>query len=364
MIPLASPFQQYAIYKDQIEAAIKKVLSRGYYILGEEVENFEKEFADYISSKSAITCNSGTDALFIALKQLQIGPGDEVIIPSHTAVATAAAVIMTGAKPVYVDIDPEFYTIDPEKVFEACTINTKAVIAVHIYGQPSDMDRLTEVANLKKIKLIEDCAQSVGPSYSNKKLGSFGDVGCFSFFPTKNLGALGDGGCIVCNDLDLAEKMKRFRQYGWNNKRKTLSPGINSRLDELQAAVLRVKLENLDKDILERNRQAKFYSTKLSNSNILVPKIRKNSYHSFHLYVIQTNKRRQLMEFFSSNNIGTALHYPLPIHQMAGYASEVNLPVTEKLYSKILSLPLFPGLLENEQSKVVSYILNFIEAKS
>tara|TARA_B100001250_G_C19740014_1_gene762606 strand:- start:337 stop:1431 length:1095 start_codon:yes stop_codon:yes gene_type:complete len=358
-IPQASPFIQYRNYKSEINKVIKRVLLSGNYILGQEVKNFEKEFSNYLNIKHAISCKTGTDALFIALKQLDIGRGDEVIIPSHSAIATAASVIMSGAKPIYVDIEKDFYTIDPEKILDACNKKTKAIIVVHIYGQSCDMRKLKKIANLKKIKLIEDCAQSSGSSYFNKKLGTIGDIGCFSFFPTKNLGALGDGGCLVTNNSDLAKKIRRFRQYGWDEKRNTINPGVNSRLDELQAAILRIKLKNLDKDNIERFKQAKLYNNKLTTTKIKTPKIRKNTFHSFHLYVIQTEKRDKLMKYLKSKNIITALHYKNPIHKMPGYSRKLSLNKTEKFYKSILSLPLFPGLKIKKQKLIIKEILKF-----
>ena len=301
---------------------VRKVFLSGQYILGSEVRKFEKEFSEYLKVKNSISCANGTDALFIALKQLGVAKGDEVLVPSHTALASAAAVKMTGAKPIYVDIDPVYYTIDPLKALKLCNKKTKALIAVHIYGQACDMDKIIELGKLKKIKIIEDCAQSVGSSYKNKKLGTIGDVGCFSFFPTKNLGAIGDGGCVVTNNNTLASKMRRFRQYGWNKERKTLFSGINSRLDELQAAILRIKLKKLNRDNLERNRQAQLYIDNLNLKNILLPNIRKDTFHSFHLFVIQCNKRKSLMEYLNSKKIMTALHYKTPIHLMPGYKSK------------------------------------------
>jgi len=359
MIPQASPYHQYKIYEKEIKSVIQKVLSSGKYILGDEVEKFENEFANYINVKKAISCANGTDALFISLKQLEIGPGDEVLVPSHTALASAAAVKMTGAKPIYVDVMPDCYTIDPDKALKLCNKKTKALIAVHIYGQACDMDRIMQISKLKKIKIIEDCAQAVGSTYRKKKLGSIGDVGCFSFFPTKNLGAIGDGGCVVTNNNKLAIKIKRFRQYGWNEKRKTLKPGINSRLDEIQAAILRVKLRTLDRDNLSRNFQAQFYRNKLKLPNLIIPKVRKNTFHSFHLFVIQCEKRDKLIKYLKSKKIITALHYKRPIHLMPGYSGKIKLPFTEKLSKKILSLPLFPGLKKIDQFKVIKEITKF-----
>ena len=360
MIPQASPYSQYLLYKKEIDNSIKRVAESGSYILGNEVSSFEEEFANYIGVNHAISCKNGTDAIFIALKQFNIGRGDEVILPSHTAVATASAIIMTGAKPVYVDIEESHYTLDPKHILEACTIKTKAVIAVHIYGQSCDMDKIVDICKIKNLKLIEDCAQSVGSSYKGKKLGSIGDIGCFSFFPTKNLGALGDGGCLVCNNKNLAMKIKEFRQYGWDACRNTVKSGINSRLDELQAAILRVKLKKLDQDNAERNKQAEFYFDNLKYKNFLLPKIRIHSFHSFHLFVIQIDKRDELKEFLMINDIATGLHYSTPVHKMPGYASKVNLKITNQIYSKILSLPLYPGLKRTSQSFIVEKLHDFI----
>lgn len=359
MIPQASPFHQYKMYEKEIRAVVKKVFTSGRYILGTEVKKFEKEFSKFIGVNSAISCANGTDALFMALKQLELGKGDEVLVPAHTALASAAAIKMAGAKPVYVDIKSDTFTIDPDKALKLCNKKTKALIAVHIYGQACDMNKIMKIGKLKNIKIIEDCAQSVGSSYNNKMLGSIGDIGCFSFFPTKNLGAIGDGGCVVTNNKKLANKIKRFRQYGWNDDRKTLSPGINSRLDELQAAILRIKLVNLNKDNKLRNNQASFYINKLRLPEVVTPIIRKNSFHSFHLFVIKCEKRNELMNYLKSNKIITALHYKTPIHLMPGYSSKKKLPVTENLSKKILSLPLFPGLTKANQKKVINKIHQF-----
>ena len=359
MIKQASPYEQYKMYEKSIHTAVKKVFSSGMYILGSEVKKFEYEFSKYINVSNAISCANGTDALFMALKQLDIGKDDEVLVPSHTALASAAAVKMVGATPVYVDVKADCFTINPVEALRLCSKKTKALIAVHIYGQACDMDEIIKIGRLKKIKIIEDCAQSVGSKYKNKKLGSIGDVGCFSFFPTKNLGAIGDGGCVVTNNNRLAKKLKRFRQYGWNDQRKTLKPGINSRLDEIQAAILRIKLKKLDRDNQLRNKQAKFYKEKLISSNIALPKVREDTFHSFHLFVIKCKSRNKLMKYLRSKNIITALHYKTPIHLMPGYKNSNKLLVTEKLSKNILSLPLYPGLNKSKQLKVVNEILNF-----
>ena len=360
MILCANPSAQFSSYQSEIESAVISVMRGERYILGEEVEALEREFAAYIGASYAIGVANGTDALELALRALDIKNGDEVITVSHTAVATVAAIEASGATPVLVDVEQEFYTLEPSQLEEVYSSKTKAVIAVHIYGQSCDMDKIVDICKIKNLKLIEDCAQSVGSSYKGKKLGSIGDIGCFSFFPTKNLGALGDGGCLVCNNKNLAMKIKEFRQYGWDACRNTVKSGINSRLDELQAAILRVKLKKLDQDNAERNKQAEFYFDNLKYKNFLLPKIRIHSFHSFHLFVIQIDKRDELKEFLMINDIATGLHYSSPVHKMPGYASKVNLKITNQIYSKILSLPLYPGLKRTSQSFIVEKLHDFI----
>jgi len=236
MILCANPNAQYLANKNGIDTAVLDVLESGIYILGEQVSLFEQEFAEYLGINYAIGCGSGTDALVLALKALDIGSGNEVIVPSHTAVPTVAAVVTTGATPVFVDIEPDYFTLDPEKVNEACTDKTKAIIAVHLYGQSCPMDELMDICKSRGLRIIEDCAQATGANYRRKKLGTIGDVGCFSLFPTKNLGAIGDGGAIVCQDKSLSDRFRSLRQYGWNEQRVSQEAGMNSRLDEFASS--------------------------------------------------------------------------------------------------------------------------------
>lgn len=361
MIMCANPMAQYLPYKEEIDAEVLKVLGSGTYILGQQVSLFEKEFAEYLGARFAIGCGSGTDALVLALKALDIGPGDEVIVPSHTAVPTVAAVAMAGAKPVYVDIEPEYFTIDPNKVEEACTDKTKAIIAVHLYGQAAAMDKLMVIARRHDLRVIEDCAQATGASYHGRKLGTIGDIGCFSFFPTKNLGAIGDGGAISCNSTQIADRLCGLRQYGWDECRISQEPGMNSRLDEIQAAILRVKLRYLDKGNEERQRQAARYMRALTDLPIAFPIQRNRASHVYHLFVIQTVNRDVLLQHLRANDIAPGIHYVLPVHRMPAFASEKRLPVTDQVVKKIVSLPIYPGLSELDQEYVISAMLSVLE---
>ena len=271
MVLCANPLAQYQSQRDEILDAVKNVLESGNYILGPEVAKFEKSFAQFCGTNFAVGLNSGTDALILALKALDIGPGDEVITVSLTALATASAVIAVGAVPVLVDVESKRYTLDPHLIREAVTSKTKAIIAVHLYGQAADLDSIKAIANECGLYLIEDCAQCAGGYYKGKRLGSIGDIGCFSFYPTKNLGAIGDGGLVTTNDSQLFQRIQRLRQYGWNESRQTIEPGINSRLDEVQAAILNVKLKTLDAKNLSRIEIANTYITELASLPIQLP---------------------------------------------------------------------------------------------
>jgi len=359
MIFCANPKAQYLPYKDEIDAAILKVLGSGTYILGEQVLLFEQEFAEYLGVDFAVGCGSGTDALVLALKALDIGHGDEVIVPSFTATPTVAAVVMAGATPVYVDIEPDFYTIDPACVEAALTDKTRAIIAVHLYGQAAAMNELMVIAKQRGLRVIEDCAQATGASYHGKKLGTIGDAGCFSFFPTKNLGAIGDGGALVCNDESLAIRLRGLRQYGWDKDRISKEPGINSRLDELQAAILRVKLKHLDEDNATRESLADEYNSELEGLALRCPAKRDDSTHVYHLYVVQTETRDALISHLKENGIVPGIHYPMPVHCMPGFSSDIRLPATEYVAGRVISLPIFPRLLEQQIKKIAAVVKNW-----
>jgi len=361
MIPCAYPKAQYLPHRDEILDALRAVLDSGLYILGREVATFETEFSNYLGIEHAVGCASGTDALVLALRTLNIGRGDEVIVPSHTATATVAAVVQAGATPVFVDIEPEYFTIDVSAVDAACTERTKAVIAVHLYGQAADLDGLTAIARRRRISLIEDCAQAGGASHRGRKLGTIGDIGCYSFFPTKNIGAIGDGGALACSNAELAARLRRLRQYGWDENRISLEAGMNSRLDELQAAILRVKLRHVDADNAERRRQAAFYRAALSSLPLELPAERASAQHVYHLFVVRSNERNALIQHLKRNEIAAGIHYETPNHLMPAFRSGLRLPRTDKIAGEIVSLPLFPGLEERSLERVVSAIAGFFE---
>ncbi len=364
MISCANPLAQYQSHREEILDAVKRVLESGNYILGPEVLAFENAFAQYCGVGNAVGVNSGTDALILALRALDIGAGDEVITVSHTALATVSAIIATGATPVLVDIDPEYYTIDPAAFEKAVTEKTKAVIPVHLYGQAADLDAIMMVARKYHLKVIEDCSQAAGALLNGRRVGSIGDAGCFSFYPTKNLGGIGDGGMVVSNDASFSERIRRLRQYGWNEKRSTDEPGVNSRLDELQAAILSVKLMHLDDDNARRREIARIYCEALRGSDIVRPKERPDSSHIYHLFVIACNERNAVQEKLAASGIHSGIHYRVPAHLHAGYdrlcrLPEDGLPQTHLLANKILSLPMYPELPPQEAARVAE-LLNSI----
>jgi dTDP-4-amino-4,6-dideoxygalactose transaminase len=364
MISWASPGAQYLAHRDEIQAAISRVLESGLYILGEEVESFESAFANYCGAGHAVGVGSGTDALILALKALDIGPGDEVVTVSHTALATAAAIIATGATPVLIDVDPNYYTLDPAGLEKAVGPRTRAVIAVHLYGQPADMDAISAIAGHHGLKVIEDCAQATGARYCDQHVGSIGDVSCFSFYPTKNLGAIGDGGMVTTRDGALASRVRRLRQYGWDGTRETESVGVNSRLDSLQAAILNVKLAHLDADNVRRRVIAQRYNDALADLPLALPRERQQTSHAYHLYVIACDDRDGLRTHLSRQQIGSAVHYPTPVHGHRGYVErsripDGGLPVTDRLVRQILTLPLHPELSEGDCDSIVAAVRGY-----
>jgi dTDP-4-amino-4,6-dideoxygalactose transaminase len=356
MIPCANPKSQYKSYRDEIDRAIKNVLESGWYILGDEVSQFEAEFAAYNGVVHSVGVGSGTEALYMALRALDIGSGDEVITTSHTAVATASAIALSGAKLVFADIEPDYYTIDPQLIEAAISAKTKAVIPVHIYGQPCDMDAILEIAHKYDLKVIEDCAQAHGAVYKGKRAGSMGEIGCFSFYPTKNLGAIGDGGMLVSNDDRLAEKIRLLREYGWKKRYISSEAGWNSRLDEMQAAILRVKLKKLDDDNARRRQHAYEYENALKDMPLVLPVIRNDVSHVYHLYVVKTDERDKLKEHLRDQGVNTSIHYPVPVHRQEYYqkiVGSISLPETEQTAETILSLPMYPELAVAEQENVI-----------
>lgn len=361
MIACINPKIQNISLKDELMDAFAKVVDSGQYILGPEVENFEKNFARYIGVDYCIGVASGTDAILLAIKALGIGHGDEVITVSHTAVATISAIVLSGATPVFVDIEESFFTISPMGIKNAITPKTKAILCVHLYGQMCDMDAILDIAYKNKLHVIEDCAQATGSEYGNKKSGSIGDIGCFSFFPTKNLGAIGDGGAVTTNSENIARNIIKLRQYGWDKNRISLENGYNSRLDELQAAFLSIKLKFLSASVDERVAISKTYASKLNE--LMLPKIRAGTKHSFHLYVARTQKRDELIDWLKEQDIMAMVHYARPAHLHPAFQQykTFDLPVTEKVVNEIISLPIYSGLGKKDIDIVCDVVSRFYE---
>jgi dTDP-4-amino-4,6-dideoxygalactose transaminase len=364
VIPWTSPLAQYRAHQEAIRAAITRVLDSGGYILGEEVESFERAFASYCGVAHAVGVGSGTDALILALKALDVGRQDEVITVSHTAMATVAAIIACGATPVVVDIDPVYYTMDPAVVEAAITPRSKAIIAVHLYGQPAAVEDIGAIARHHGLFVLEDCAQAVGARSQERCVGSIGDIGCFSFYPTKNLGAIGDGGMVGTSDEGLASRVRRLRQYGWDDLRVTREVGVNSRLDPLQAAILAAKLPHLDADNARRGALARRYAEGLAGLPITLPAARPHANHVYHLYVVACDMRDALMAHLAKCGVGCGIHYPAPVHREKGYAEYVvlppgGLPITEQLAARIVSLPMYPELTDAEADATITAVRGF-----
>lgn len=365
MIDFGNLKRNYLSIQKEIDKSIKKVLQKGWFILGDEVQEFEKEFAKYCGVKYGIGVANGVEAIQIALMGLGIKKGDEIITPANSCPATATGICLSGAKPIYADINPGTYNIDISKIKKLINKNTKAILPVHLYGQTVQMDEINRTANEFGLKVIEDACQAHGAMYKKKKAGNLSDVACFSFYPSKNLGAYGDGGIIVTNDIKLAEKYKTLRNYGKDNKGEFKEKGINSRLDELQAVILRVKLKHLDKWIKRRRYLASLYDEYLKNSSIILPKEDKNCFHSYHLYVIRYKNRNRLMEHLKKKEIGTAIHYPKVIYLEKAYQDKIHKKgsclISERYSKEILSLPMYPELTKKEIEKISKIILNYVK---
>lgn len=348
----------------EIMVSLTSVLKRGWYILGEELEKFEKEFAKYLGSKYAVGVNSGSDSLLLALKALNIGEGDEVITVPFTFMSTVDAITRNGARPVFIDIEPDSFLMDVTRIEEKITSRTKAILPVHLFGNSLAMSAVQEIVDQHNLKVIEDACQAHGAEYRGRKVGSFGAAGCFSFYPTKNLGAVGDAGVVVTDDSQLADKLKRLRDYGRVDTHTQESLGINSRLDEIQAAVLRVKLQYLDCWNERRKQLAQLYSDILRNTEIMLPSAKEDVKHVFHRYVIRVKERDRLREYLEAKNIQTLIHYPLPVHLQPTYRflgyKKGNFPAAEACAGDVLSLPLYPGLEEDDVTFVATTIKDFV----
>jgi len=362
-IPVVDLIGQYRSIESEINSAVERVLARGNFILGEETSAFEKEFSAYCGVAHGVGVASGTDALFLALRTCNIGAGHEVITTAHTAVATVAAIELTGARPILVDVDPQTFLIDPQRIEDRITPKTRAILPVHLYGYPADLDPILEIADRRGIAVVEDGAQAHGAVYRGRKVGGWGRVAAFSFYPTKNLGAVGDAGMIVTNDPQLAEKALLFRQYGWKKRYVSEIGGINSRLDEIQAAILRVKLTRLDAWNLRRQAIAERYNELLGECGLMLPLHPRKGQHVFHQYVIRSRQRDDLRLYLAERSIQTAIHYPVPIHLQPAYKGlgyrVGDFPATEELTGEILSLPIYPELPDSSVEAICRSIQEF-----
>lgn len=354
--------RQYSYYKEEYKKAAIDVLESGWYTLGKRLERFEAEFAAFHSSKYCVGVNSGLDALTLAIRALGIGPGDEVIVPANTYIASVLAITENGASPIFVEPD-EYYNMNAATVESCITARTKAILLVHLYGQAANALAIKEIALKHHLKLIEDCAQSHGAKFLGRMTGTFGDIGCFSFFPTKNLGAFGDGGAIITEDEDIAEKIKMLRNYGSKVKYINEIEGMNSKLDEIQAALLSVKLAHLEEINKERIQLAKTYQSKIKNERIMLPQTREGAEHVYHLFVVRTENRNDFQNYLKAKDIDTQIHYPIPPHlaKCYGYLGKIvgSYPVTEEYANTVISLPLYIGMTKEEQEYVIRNINSY-----
>lgn len=349
-------------YQKEFENKALEVLRSGWYVLGKEVSLFEEEFSAYVGSRYCIGLASGLDALWIAFRVLGIGEGDEVIVQGNTYIASVMGITINRATPVFVEPD-EFFNIDVDKIEEKITRKTKAILVVHLYGQAANMAPIMDIAKKYNLRVVEDCAQSHGAKFGKQVTGTFGDVGCFSFYPSKNLGAFGDGGAIVTNDEDIAEKVRVFRNYGSEKRYFNRVIGTNSRLDELQAGLLRVKLSHLDELETEKRTICQRYLKELDDKKFELPQIRDGATHIWHQFVIKCNNRDELIKYLSDREIGTIIHYPIPPHLSEAYKylgkTRGDYPITEKYASTVLSIPLYNGMTDYEQSYVIDSMNQF-----
>ena len=364
-IPVADPGVENRHYRTAIAAVVERVLTNGIFILGKEVEAFEQEWARYIGVHSCVGVANGTDALALALRAVDVIPGDEVITVSHTAVATVAAIELIGAVPVFVDIDPLSRCMNPDLLAGAISSRTRAIVPVHIYGQPASMEAVLTLARHHRLKVVEDCAQAHGASIAGRKVGGFGDAAAFSFYPTKNLGAIGDAGAIVSNDPTIADRVRSLRQYGWRERYICLSTGINSRLDELQAAILRVKLPHLDHRNAARRAIAARYRAVLAHTGVQPPADIPDTLHAMHLFVVESGGRAELEQFLATDGIKTARHYPMPVHRQPAYVGRLRgadrLPVTEAFYDRLVTIPCHPELEHAQIERICNRLGNWRE---
>ncbi len=360
MVPFTDLKAEYLAIRNELLEVMEQVAKDGWFILGRQVEAFEREFAAYLGVRHIVTVNSGSDALYLALQALGIGPGDEVITASHTFISTADAIVRNGAAPVFAETNPYTYCIEPAEITKHLTARTKAVIPVHLYGHPADMKAIMDIASAHNLLIIEDACQAHGAEFEGRKVGTFGQVGCFSFYPTKNLGAYGDGGAVATNDDALADKLRMMRNYGQPVKYQHNFIGVNSRLDEMQAAILRIKLKYLDARNQKRIAIAQRYSQQLAALNLQLPIPYGPVKHVYHQYVIAADNRDALKNKLAERGIQTQIHYPIPIHRQKAYLSYccgLKLPITERICSRILSLPIFPEMSDQILGEIIAEVI-------
>ena len=352
----------FELYKKEYEQKAIDVLESGWYVLGKEVSSFEEEFAAYVGASHCVGLASGLDALWLAFKVLGIGKGDEVIVQGNTYIASVMGVTINDATPVFVEPD-EYFGIDANAIESKITDRTKAILVVHLYGQACDMDTICDICKRHNLKLVEDCAQSHGSYYKDKMTGTFGDIGCFSFYPSKNLGAFGDAGAIVTNDESIDKAMRMYRNYGSEKRYYNKVVGANSRLDEIQAGFLRVKLSHIDELTEERRNIADRYLKEIKNDKLILPKLRENATHVWHQFVIRCERRNELMDYLKERDIDTIIHYPIPPHLSEAYEylgfTKGSFPITEEYADTVLSIPMFNGMKAEEQDYVIKCLNDF-----
>jgi dTDP-4-amino-4,6-dideoxygalactose transaminase len=363
-IPLVDLKAQYQLIQGAVDAAIQRVLSNADFILGADVDAFEAEYAAYCGASHAVGVDSGLSALELGMRALGIGSGDEVITPVHSFIASSSAISFTGATPVWVDADPETYNMDVAQLEAAVTKRTKAIMAVHLYGQPADMDGVIDVASRRGLFVVEDACQAHGARYRGRRVGSIGDIGAFSFYPGKNLGAYGDAGALVTNNAEIAQKVRTMRNYGQRKKYEHIHLAWNRRLDSIHAAVLRVKLRHLDAWNEARQHHAELYDELLAGGTVGLPRIAADRDHVFHLYVVQVDRRDELLEHLAQKGIECGIHYPRPIHLQEAYRGFAkgrgSYPVSESIATRLLSLPMYPELTENQLHRVADAVTAFM----
>ena len=360
-IPFLDLYKINFLYKEEINVALQRVLNSGNFILGNECTSFENEFSEYCGAKHSIGVGNGTDALFFAIKSFSFPAGSEIIVPANSYIASVLSVFHNDLVPIPVEPDINTYNIDTNKIEEKITEKTKAILVVHLYGRICEMEQIISISKKYNLKIIEDSAQAHGAEYKNRKAGSLGDIAAFSFYPTKNLAAIGDAGAVLTNNSELAEKIYQLRNYGFSKNNDILIKGYNSRLDEIQAAILRVKLKYLDSENNQRRKIAETYLSEINNSKIILPDKTNSLTHNWHLFVLRTDNRKKFIEYMLTNGIETKIHYPVPYYKQKAFETTIksDLPISDKIHNEIVSLPLNTALTSQEIKYIIKTINNY-----